>query len=319
MSTNVLPRVHHYVGNTAPSLTYTVRKPIAGATDPTDPAQQEPFPFPAGTEVLFYLRPTGSDVFRINGAEAVVVNPAATLPSDANAGKVRYDWTALDVAAPADEFVGFFRLNFPGGTVQDTPDFIWELRDHSTLVTVEPSTGTYTSVLKLKDFTALDSLKLASDEWLAGNVIPRAEAWLLAFGPFLSSTCPQLTLAANMLAEAIFERVNPAAQNAAASGKYKSESIGNYSYTLGDVASSSSGSTAWEDLLEEIKWVLAPCMVNPPGSGDILYGSDQVFAPVPAYTWDALGNMTGAFEVANEIEIIHRYVISPWPGRFRWY
>lgn len=277
----------HFIGNRAPSLTYLVRTPNA-----VNPELLEPYVFPTGSSARFYLREVGTSTFRVNGQLATIVNPTATLPTDANAGLLRYDWAAPDVASPGGEFVGWFRITYQNGTTQDTPEFLFELTDHDSPTVA----GLYTSPGALKDFSGYTEVKTASDEFLATNVIPRAEAWLQAWGPFTSQTCPNLKLAANILAEAIYLKVNPTGRNRAVAGGFKSESIGNYSYTLNDVMSGVG--TAWDQLLEEIAQIVGPCMSGT--TGEILTGGVDVFTPLPGYTTDPTGT---AIETTFEVEL----------------
>jgi hypothetical protein len=272
--------------------------------------------------VTFFLRPVGGESYRVNGAVADIVDPAATAPSDADAGLVRYDWEPADVAAPGDEMLAWFHLTYPGGATQDTPEFAFDLVSH-----FDGTLGKWISPASLKDFTGLDELKVASDEWLASNVIPRAEAWLLGFGPFDSDTCPQLTLAAHMIAEGIFERVNPLRRNRALAqaGGVKSESIGDYSYTLGEL-SGSGGSTPWMDLMQEVDQLLNACrlFVDDTFVGGYGFGSEgDVFVRLPTGVrdrnglptvtgYDPYGRPVAGFDVGLEIE-----TIRGWCGGWR--
>lgn len=290
--------ITHYVGNRAPSLFYTLKVPTAA-----DPTTEEPFPLPPGATVKLYVRLAGSTTFLVDGAAMVILNDAAVLPTDVDAGKVRYDWTAPDVVGPPNEFVAWIRVTFTGGATQDTPEFIWDLRDHSS---VAFGAGLYTSPGGLKDFTGLDELKGASDEFLAENVIPRAEAWLQAWGPYISVTCPALKLAANMLAEYIWIKVNPRTRNLLSASGFKSESIGNYSYTLNDITRAGQGSeSAWDDLMNEIGMIVSSC-VDPRNMAP-LFSSDHIFEPLRGFEIDPVtGGYNWSFEVREEILTIHR-------------
>lgn len=287
--------IEHYVGNTAPSLYYQIR-----ATD--ENGVEGPFVIPPGASVRFFLRNVGTGELVINNAATTILNPTQDEPTDEDVGVVRYDWTTEDVAGPPDEFVGWFRVSFPGGFTQDTPEFTWTLKAHWE----QPSTvvGLYTSVSALKDFTTLADLKSSSDEVLAENVIPRAEAWLTAFGPFKTTTCPQLKLAANLIAEYIFRKVNPKLVNTQP-GAIKSENIGDYSYTLSDVAGADAG--PFEDLLREIEGLVSVCLADNAMPGGFAFGSTHVFEPLRGYEYDG-HSVLHTFEITREINTLREFL-----------
>lgn len=174
------------------------------------------------------------------------------------------------------------------------------------VIAVGNGTNRYTNSVALKAFTASTDLKAADDDWLNTNLIPRAEAWLQAFGPFVSEDCPQLALAANMLAEAIYGRIPTGSGDVPGGMVKKSESIGNYSYTLGAIAEGGEGGTTeWDLLLQEIGLVLGPCLLT---TNMILFASDQVFTPVPGYQLDSVGGRAKTFSVEEETEILRGYL-----------
>ena len=84
---------------------------------------------------------------RLVGAATLKVDTAATIVS-APAGTVRYDWAALDVNT-AGFYTGWWHVTLPGGNIQDTPEFLLEIRDHA------PVTAEYISVEEIKDSLSL--------------------------------------------------------------------------------------------------------------------------------------------------------------------
>src|SRR5690348_11602420 len=88
-----------------------------------------------GEVVTFYMRPVGSSTLTVNGA-AVVVDSTALWT-------IHYNLAAPDVAAPG-YYVGWWRVTLPGGTFEDTPEFLIQVTDHAAV------SSEYVSVEELK-------------------------------------------------------------------------------------------------------------------------------------------------------------------------
>lgn len=252
-------------------------------------------PYVLGDSVVtFSLSRLGQSGYVVDHAPATVANPAAVLPSDVDAGVVRYLWQAGDTDV-ADEFVAWFTL-----AGQDLPTFSILIADRP------PSlTGKYTSPAKLKDFTGILALKEEGDEWLSENLIPRTESWIDSLGPFRPGAyCSgQVTLAANVLAEYVYLAVSPdRSQGGIGSvGDKKSETIGRYSYTLSDV--SEFDPSRWNTVLDEILRILGDCIdLDNMGAEALGFsaGSTQVFPTLPGYERDS-------FEVSDETYIFKSF------------
>lgn len=174
----------------------------------------------------------------------------------------------------------------------------------------------YTTAASLVSFTTIPELKTANQTWLLSAVIPRAEAYLLgAFGPFASTTgaCgTSLELAANMLSEWVYVRSQAISATA---GGYKSESMGEYSYTLADMnANDSLGG-----LLQEIGFIVADCR-DETASMPISAGSrSQVFMELPGYVTAADGSHERVFSPTLETALVKGWLqeiaeFSAWYG-----
>ena len=121
-----LSHITHYTGNRSPALTDTIT---------SDGVVVDL----AGASVKFQMRLVGSTTLKVDTA-ATIVTPAA--------GTVRYDWAALDVNTPGF-YVGWWHFTLSGGNLQDTPEFIVEIRDHA------PVANEYVSVEELKSSLSL--------------------------------------------------------------------------------------------------------------------------------------------------------------------
>jgi len=117
-----LGHIVHFVGNRSPSVSdvLTVDGVPVNLT---------------GSTVKLQMRPVGSSTLKVDAA-ATIDTPTA--------GTVHYDWAALDVDT-AGRYVAWWRVTLSGGTVQDSPEFIVEIRAHSA------SANEYISASELKD------------------------------------------------------------------------------------------------------------------------------------------------------------------------
>jgi len=182
-----------------------------------------------------------------------------------------------------------------------------------------PPDGRYTSADELQAWSQIKGIQTADDWYLATNIIPRAEAWLDAFGPFKTSdpdVCPNLALAANMLSEYIFVSTQPQAL-AAAIGGFKMEQIGDYSYTLYDVIQAN-GFGPWFDLLNGVGNVIAPCQVDPVAQSmdGVLHGSEGwIFTPQPTVNLESYTPVIYDFDPSFEVQTIKGYLNT---GYWHW-
>lgn len=136
----------HYTGNRSPSLTDTITSDGVAVNL-------------TGCTVKFQMRAVGSTTLKVDTAATVVSAPAGT---------VQYDWAAADVNA-VGYYVGWWHVTLSGGTLQDTPEFLVEIRDHA------PIANTYVSVEELKDTLSLAGQAFAdSDLQLAISASSRA-------------------------------------------------------------------------------------------------------------------------------------------------
>jgi hypothetical protein len=164
----------------------------------------------------------------------------------------------------------------------------------------------YTTVASLRAFTSIPSLKTADEGLLVYNIIPRAEAWIDAWGPFRDNACPQLAMGANILAEFIYEMNDPA-RRAALYGAFKSESMGNYSYTLNEI--SSVDPQRFTDLLNEVGLLIDACVDVAIATPVVSVGSTQVFAPMRGYEIDARsGDLSHTFDISQETRYIRSWL-----------
>lgn len=125
----------HFTGNRSPSITDTIT--IDGT--PVDLT---------GSSVKFQMRAVGSTTLKVDAA-ATIVTPAA--------GTVRYDPAANDVNT-AGFYTGWWHVTLPGGTLQDTPEFLVEIRDHA------PVANEYISREELKEALSLAGQAFADQD-----------------------------------------------------------------------------------------------------------------------------------------------------------
>lgn len=121
-----------YVGNRSPSITDTITSGGV-AVDLT------------GSTVKFRMRAVGSTTLKVDSA-ATIVTPAA--------GTVRYDPAAVDVDTAGD-YLGWWQVTLPGGNVQDTPEFLVEVRSHA------PVSNQYVGMEEMKDSLSLSGQSFA--------------------------------------------------------------------------------------------------------------------------------------------------------------
>jgi len=138
--------ITHYNGNRSPSLTDTITSDGVAVNL-------------TGCTVKFQMRLVGSNTLKVDTAATVVSAPAGT---------VQYDWAAADVNV-SGYYVGWWHVTLPGGTLQDTPEFLVEIRDHA------PIANTYCSVEELKSTLSLAGQAFAdSDVQIALSAASRA-------------------------------------------------------------------------------------------------------------------------------------------------
>lgn len=143
--------------------------------------------------------------------------------------------------------------------------------------------GRYTNAGSVKAFTLNAAIKALDDAYLEANLIPRAEALLDGlYGPFrqpiVAPCTDNLMLAANMLVEYVYYRAQGFGPTVSG---IKSESMGNYSYTLGGT-----GVTPDSDLqffFDEIAALLNACMDPNADRSQVASGSTRVFPQLPGY------------------------------------
>jgi hypothetical protein len=125
-----------------------------------------------GATVKLQMRAVNSATLKVDAA--AVVDVAAT-------GSVHYDWAAADVDT-AGYYVAWWRVT-AGGTFEDTPEFLVEVRTHS------PLTNQYISVEEMKDTLSLSGESFADQDIAraieaASNVVDD----MTGSGPFTSVT-----------------------------------------------------------------------------------------------------------------------------------
>ena len=125
----------HFVGNRSPSLYGTIL--IDGT--PVDLS---------GSTVKLQMRQVGADTLDVDSA-AVIVTPAE--------GTVRYDWAAADVDT-AGNYAAWWQITSASALVQDTPEFLLEIREHAALG------NEYVSVAELKESLSLGGTTFADQD-----------------------------------------------------------------------------------------------------------------------------------------------------------
>jgi len=133
-----LDHIVHFVGNRSPSVTDTITSD-GSAVNLT------------GSTVKLQMRPVGSATLKVDSA--------ATIDS-APAGTVHYDWAGVDVDT-AGFYVAWWRVTLPGGTIQDTPEFLVEIRPHAGVSNGYVSTAEIKSTLAIKEQFADADIRLA--------------------------------------------------------------------------------------------------------------------------------------------------------------
>lgn len=137
----------HYVGNRSPSLYGTIL--IDGS-----PVNL------TGSTVKLQMRQVASATLVVDTAAVIVSAPAGT---------VRYDWATGDVATAGD-YVAWWRVTSSGGLIQDTPEFLFEIRAHAA------EGNEYVSVAELKETLNLTG-KTFADQDLA-MAVTAASRWV---------------------------------------------------------------------------------------------------------------------------------------------
>lgn len=122
-----------FIGNTAPSITDTIKKTSSSGTlTPLDLY---------GATVTFKMRSTFGSVPLISGLATIVGVEAD--------GDVRYDWTLANTTTDIDSspgpYIGWWHIDYGGGTELDTPEFEVFFHDHSPRRSVGPCTDWCTS------------------------------------------------------------------------------------------------------------------------------------------------------------------------------
>jgi len=133
-----LDHIVHFVGNRSPSVTDTITSD-GSAVNLT------------GSTVKLQMRPVGSATLKVDSA--------ATIDS-APAGTIHYDWAGVDVDT-AGFYVAWWRVTLPGGTIQDTPEFLVEIRPHAPVSNAYVSTAELKSTLAIKEQFADADIRLA--------------------------------------------------------------------------------------------------------------------------------------------------------------
>jgi len=130
-----LSHLVHFTGNRSPSISDTIT--IDGV--PVDLT---------GSSVKFQMRAVGSTTLKVDAAAVIVSAPAGT---------VRYDPAAADVNT-AGFYTGWWHVTLSGGTLQDTPEFLVEIRDHA------PVTNEYISREELKEALSIAGQAFADQD-----------------------------------------------------------------------------------------------------------------------------------------------------------
>lgn len=276
-----------FKSNTVPPLIYEFKRIVDSSVTP--------YPIPQSASVVFNMvDSSGASV--VQDGPAVVVNPAAQTPSDVDAGKVRYDWSEGDVDQ-AGPFVGWFSVRYSNGTRQDTPSFTIEIIEH-----VYSGLNKYINAASLKAFTMNQRIKDLPDSFLATNIIPRAEAIVSMLGPFKEGLVCQtnVRLAVSLVAERLADLASAKLTAGGGEQSIKSETIGDYSYTLYPKDGSGQVSKGeYDSVIDEVRGLLAGCMVvtdvDPYGVIGHSSGT-RVFPDLPGYDDDG-----GFFDVETEI------------------
>lgn len=145
MST-LLSHIVHFLGNLSPSLYDTIE--VDGV-----PVNL------TGATVKFQMREVGSGTLTTDANAAL--DGAPTL------GGVRYDWIAGDVDT-AGFYLGWWRVTLAGGKVQETPEFLLEIRDHGA------PTVQYVSAAELEESLGMKQQFARADVELAVEAASRA-------------------------------------------------------------------------------------------------------------------------------------------------
>src|SRR6266496_789196 len=107
------------------------------------------------------MRAVSSSTLKVDTA-ATIVNPPGA------AGKVRYDWAALDVDT-VDFYLGWWQVTLPSGKLQDSPEFLIEVRDHA------PEAFTYVELEEFKSTSELSGTSFA-DADIRGALVSASRA-----------------------------------------------------------------------------------------------------------------------------------------------
>src|SRR6266566_6630773 len=126
----------HYTNTRSPSLLDTITSDGV-AVDLT------------GTTVKLQMRAVGTSTLKVDAAASIVGSPTL--------GNVKYDWAALDVDT-SGFYTAWWRVTLAGGTTQDTPEFLVEIRPHALVG------QTYMSVEELKDSLSLQGQSFADPD-----------------------------------------------------------------------------------------------------------------------------------------------------------
>lgn len=117
-----------FVGNTAPSVEAPLQQVLSnGALGPLDLT---------GVNVSFRMRSLFGSAFIIDHAAVIIGAPTL--------GQVRYDWTlantTVDIGNHPGPYVGWWHLDYGGGTTLDTNEFAIQFLDHAPRRAVGPCT-----------------------------------------------------------------------------------------------------------------------------------------------------------------------------------